>query len=169
MALTGVLKVLNDLKRKGLIGDYAIGGGYAVNYYLEPSYTYDLDILVLLGSDADYRALYNYFRGQGTKIENVYVVIDNTPVQLFPSYISSLFADAIRKARRITIKGTPGKVVTVEHLIALLLVSFRPKDRIRILELVEQANKGMLNTILGEFEDEKAPLRQRLTRILADL
>ena len=145
MALLGALQSLNDLKRKGIIKDYAIGGGYAVNYYLEPSYTYDLDILVLLDSEADYYALYKYFREKGNKIENVYIIIDDMPVQFLPSYISPLFSEAIRKSRRIAVKRVPSKVVRVEHLIALLLVSFRPKDRIRSLELLELANRQLLD------------------------
>ncbi len=169
MPLLGALETLNGLKRKGIIRDYAIGGGYAVNYYLEPSYTYDLDILVLLGSDADYRALYKYFRERGNRIENVCIIIEDMPVQFLPSYISPLFSDAITKARRITVRGIPSKVIRVEHLIALLLVSFRPKDRIRILELLELANKRLLDGILKRFEDEKASLRQKLRRILANL
>lgn len=169
MALLEALEVLNNLKKTGVIKDYAIGGGYAANYYLEPFYTYDLDILVLLDSDADYRALYQYFRERGNRIENIYVLIGNVPVQFLPSYISPLFSDAIRKARRITVRGIPSKVVSVEHLIALLLVAFRPKDKIRILELTELADKRLLDRILRRFEDEKTPLRQRLRRILANL
>lgn len=91
------------------------------------------------------------------------------PVQFLPSYISPLFTDAIRKARRITVRGMRTKVVRVEHLIVLLLTSFRPKDKIRILELLELANPLMLDEILGRFEDEKTPLRQRLRRVLANL
>jgi hypothetical protein len=169
LGLVGTLETLNDLKKKGVMGDYAIGGGYAANYYLEPSYTYDLDILVLLGSDADYRALYKHFMERGNRIENVYIVIDDMPVQFLPSYISPLFDDAVRKARRITVKGTSSKVVSVEHLIALLLVSFRPKDKIRVLELSELADKRVLDEMLRRFEDEKTPLRQRLKRVLANL
>ena len=60
MGFLGALEALNDLKANGIIKDYAIGGGYAANYYLEPSYTYDLDILVLLGSDVNFHAIYGY-------------------------------------------------------------------------------------------------------------
>jgi len=59
--------------------------------------------------------------------------------------------------------------VRVEHLIALFLVSFRPKDKIRILELLPLADKHLLDEILKRFEDEKTPLRQRLRRVLANL
>lgn len=169
MALIEALRVLNNLKRESLIGDYAICGGYAVIYYLEPSYTYDLDILVLLKSDADYYILYKYFKDKGNKIENVYIIIEDMPVQFLPSYLSPLFEDAIRKAKRITVKGVPSKVVRAEHLIALLLVSFRPKDRVHIGELLKLADKGLLDDILARFADEKTPFRQRLRRILENL
>lgn len=169
MGLLTALETLNGLKRKGVIKDYAIGGGYAVNYYLEPSYTYALDVLVLLGSDADYHGLYKHFREAGNKIENIHIMIGDLPVQFLPSFISPLFDEAIKKARRITVGGVPGKVVRVEHLIALLLVSFRTKDKIHILSLLELAGGKGLDEILRRFEDEKTPLRQRLGRVLANL
>jgi len=169
LGLLRALETLNGLKKEGIIKDYAIGGGYAVNYYLEPSYTYDLDVLVLLGSDADYHALYKHFRETGNRIENIYIMIGNLPVQFLPSFISPLFDEAIRKARRITVEGTPGKVVRVEHLIALLLVSFRAKDKIHVLSLSELADRKMLDEILKRFEDEKTPLCQRLGRVLENL
>lgn len=50
MGLTEIceaLIALNQLKEKGIIEDYAIGGGYAVIYHQVPYSTYDLDILQL--------------------------------------------------------------------------------------------------------------------------
>jgi len=169
LSFLGAVATLNNLKKNSIIGDYAIGGGYAVNYYLEPTLTYDLDILVLVDSDSDYYALYKYFRENKYKIENVCVVIEGLPVQFFPSTISLLYGEAIRLARKITVKGVPSKVIRVEHLIALLLVSYRPKDKIRIVELLKLANKGLLDEILVRFEDEKTPLRQRLRRVLENI
>ncbi len=169
MGLLTALEALNGLKRKAIIKDYAIGGGYAVNYYLEPSYTYDLDVLVLLGDDADYHGLYKHFREAGNRIENIHITIGDLPVQFLPSFISPLFDEAIKKASRITVGGVPGKVVRVEHLIALLLVSFRTKDKIHILSLLELADREGLDEILRRFEDEKTPLRQRLGGVLANL
>ena len=163
------LETLNGLKRKGIFKDYAIGDGYAVSYYLEPTYTYDLDILVLLESDADYHALYQYFREAGNKIENIYIMIGDLPVQLLPSFISPLFEETIKKARRITVGGVSSKVVRVEYLIALLLVSFRIKDKIHSLSLLELADRKVLDETLRRFEDEKTPLCQRLGRVLANL
>lgn len=47
------LRTLNRLKKAGLVRDYAIAGGYAVNYYLEPILTYDLDIFLLMNTDEE--------------------------------------------------------------------------------------------------------------------
>ena len=169
MSFQGVLVSLNDLKKIGIIEDYAIAGGYATSYYLEPAYTYDLDILVLLGNDEDYHSLYQYFRRQGNKIEAVYIFIADMPVQFLPSFIGKLFDRAIRQARRIKVKGVNTKVVTAEYLIALLLKSFRPKDKVRIAELLDKADTSLLNDILGECDDEEKLLQTRLHRLLAAL
>ena len=169
MSFQGVLVTLNDLKKKRVIKDYAIAGGYATSYYLEPAYTYDLDILVLLGSDEDYHSLYEYFRGQGNKVEGIYIHIDDMPVQFFPSFIGKLFDSAIRDARRIKVKGINTKVVTVEYLIALLLKAFRPKDKVRIVELLNKADKSLLNDVLVGCDDEKGLLQTRFKKILTTL
>ena len=163
------LKTLNRLKRAGVIKDYVIGGGYAVNYYLEPILTYDLDIYVLMTTDKEYTALYQYFRSHKYGIKNVYIVIEGMPVQFLPSFISPLVDEAIRRAKRIRVKGTTSKVLTVEYLIATLLMAFRPKDKMVIPHLLEQADMQVLSEILGRFGDEKAPLDNRLGRILESL
>ena len=169
MGFLGALQELNGLVKAGVIKDYAIAGGYATSYYLEPAYTYDLDILVLLGNDKDYHSLYEYFREQGNRIEDIYIFIDDMPVQFFPSFIGKLFDNAIRDARRIKVKGVNTKVVTVEYLIALLLKAFRPKDKVRIVELLNKANKGLLNDILGRCDDEERLLQTRFNKLLATL
>jgi len=163
------LRTLNELKRKGVVRDYAIGGGYAVNYYLEPILTYDLDIFVLMATDEEYSELYRYFRSRKYQIKNVYVILEGMPVQLLPSFISPLIDEAIKRAKRIRVKGTPSKVLTVEYLIASLLMAFRPKDKMVIPHLLEQADMRLLDEILGRFSDEKTPLDKRLGRILESL
>ena len=44
------LEVLNGLKDKALIDDYAVGGGIATIFYTEPVFTYDLDVFVIVKS-----------------------------------------------------------------------------------------------------------------------
>lgn len=163
------LRTLNQLKREGVIKDYAIGGGYAVNYYLEPILTYDLDIFVLMTTDREYSALYQYFRSRKYQIRDVYITIEGMPVQFLPSFITPLIGEAIRRAKRIRVKGIPSKVLTVEYLIATLLMAFRPKDKMVIPNLLEQADIGLLEEISGRFSNEKTPLDNRLRRVLESL
>jgi hypothetical protein len=40
------LQILNSLAESGIINEYAIAGGMAQFYYIEPSVTYDLDLIV---------------------------------------------------------------------------------------------------------------------------
>lgn len=40
------LLILNDLEREGVLGRYAIGGGVAAIYYMEPFLTNDLAIIL---------------------------------------------------------------------------------------------------------------------------
>lgn len=169
MSFQRALVTLNNLKKKGVIKDYAIAGGYATSYYLEPAYTYDLDVIALLGNDEDYRSLYEYFRKQGNKIEDVYIYIDEMAVQFFPSFIGKLFDNAIRNAHGIKVKGVNTKVVTVEYLIALLLKAFRPKDKVHIVELLNRANKNLLNDVLVGCDDKKGLLQTRFNKLLATI
>jgi hypothetical protein len=167
--LIRALKILNRLKRNGLIRDYAIGGGYAVNYYLEPILTYDLDIFVLIDTDEEFHALYDYFKKARYKIENVYIVIAEMPVQFLPSSIHPLIDEAVRQAKRIRVKGVRTKVLKAEYLIATLLMAFRPKDKMVIPQLLEWADMKKLKSIIERFSDEKTPLDKRLQRILESI
>ena len=166
--LPTVLDELNSLVKQGVIKDYAIGGGYAVMYYGIPYSTFDLDVLVLLGSEGDFHNLYTHYYHKGNKIENVYIYISNMPVQFLPNYISPLFNSAIKKAKQITVSGVPSKIVKLEHLIVLLLTAFRPKDKIHILELAKNANMSTLDRILKSFDDEQHVLSKRLKEVLGN-
>ena len=167
--LIEALRTLSRLKRTGVIRDYAIGGGYAVNYYLEPILTYDLDIFLLMDTDDEFSALYRYFKKARYKIENVYIMIGEMPVQFLPSSIHPLIDEAVKGAKRIRVKGVYTKVLTAEHLIATLLMAFRPKDKMVIPELLELANRKKLNHIIERFSDEKTHLDQKLQRILGSI
>jgi len=45
--MKNTIKVINELKQKGLIKDYAIGGAIGVLRWVEPFFTRDLDIFIL--------------------------------------------------------------------------------------------------------------------------
>ncbi len=168
MGLKDVFTTLNNLVASNIIDDYAIGGGYAVIYYDIPIATYDLDVLVVLSGDDDFHRLYEYFRQEGARIEDVYIYIDDMPVQFLPNYISPLFNAAIEEANEVEFEGVRSKFVSIEYLIALLLTAFRPKDRIRIQGLLDRANRTTLKDIIERFGNDQYKLLERYKGILGN-
>ena len=166
MGLRDVLVNLNNLVTVGVIQDYVIGGGYAVMYYDIPISTFDLDVLVVLSNDEDFHKLYEHFRKKGAKIEDVYIYINNMPVQFLPSYISPLFNDVIEKANIVEFGGIRSKFVSIEYLVVLLLTSFRLKDKIRIQSLLDKANKDLLLDIIQRFDNAQHQLYERYKEVL---
>lgn len=168
-----VLSELNKLVEKSIITDYAIGGGYASIYHGIPYFTEDVDVLVIVSGDVDFKKLYDpqhlyrYFEQQGNRISKEYVYIANQAVQFFPD-ISPLFNEAVREAEQIEVNDIPGKIVTIEYLIALLLTSFRLKDKIKIADLIKRTDLSILDQILGRFDDEERQLSKRLEGILGE-
>jgi len=166
LGIPEALGALNELKEKGVIQDYAIGGGYAVIYHNVPYSSYDLDIFAILRSDDDYMAIYKHFREKGNKIEDVYIYIEDTPVQILPN-ISPLYNDTVEKAHEIEVDGVHSKIARVEHLIVIALQVFRAQDKYRILQLKEKVNKTLLDKVLDKYDDEKGTLRKRYKKVLA--
>ena len=164
--LSEALRAFNQLKERGVIEDYAIGGGQAIIYHSVPLSTYDLDLFVILRNDADYHAIYQYFREKGNKIEDEYIYIDDMAVQILPN-ISPLFNETVEQAHKVIIEGIPSKVARVEYLIVIALGAFRPKDKYHILQIKDKANKDLLDKILDRFDDTDGKLRKRYKSILA--
>jgi hypothetical protein len=148
------LEVVNTLKERGIIKEYAIGGGIAVIFYVEPLLTYDLDIFFLPSTEeglATLSPLYDSLRRMGYREDKEHIVIDGVPVQFIPVY-NRLVEGAVRDAVGIEYKKTKTRVVRAEHLIAIMTQTFRPKDKERIIRLLEQAELDL----------------SRLAKILAD-
>ena len=167
--LAGALKELNQLKEKGVIEDYAIGGGYATIYHGIPYSTYDLDIFAIISGEDSLRILqptYQYFRDKGYKIKGEHIYVGDMPFQILPN-ISPLSVNAVEEAHRVELEGIPTKVIGVEHLIALSLVAFRWDDKSRIIKLLKRADRKSLNKILDRFGNEENQLHTRYREVLA--
>jgi DNA-binding Lrp family transcriptional regulator len=164
-----VIRRLNRLKRAGVIKDYAIGGAHAVAYYLEPIKTLDLDIFVFAESDRDFYIFRSYIKKAGFKMRGTHVIIDDTPVHFLPGSLHPFINEAVRKAKRISVRNIPSKVLTVEYLIVSLLMAFRLKDKMVIPDLLELADMEKLGIIIERFSDEETPVDKRLQRILGSI
>ncbi len=146
------LQVLNDIERDGVIGRYAIGGAVGAIFYVEPFATFDLDIFVVLptqGILTTLEPLYAALRQRSYEPEKECVTIEGVPVQFLPAF-NPLIGEALSAAREVTLGNTPTRVMSAEHLAAIMVQTGRPKDRQRLTAFLEQADidLGELKTIL---------------------
>tara|TARA_B100002003_G_scaffold219567_1_gene221332 strand:+ start:987 stop:1271 length:285 start_codon:yes stop_codon:yes gene_type:complete len=68
--------------------------------------------------------------------------LEEIPAQSIPSY-NALVEEAIDKAVKVKYKGVKTKIVRVEHLMAIMLQTYRPKDRERMLLFLDEAQMDM--------------------------
>jgi hypothetical protein len=148
------LRVIKDMARQGIIKAYAIGGGIAATYYIEPVLTYDLDIFFIPSSEGlDVLApIYEYARGLGYGTKAEAILIEGFPVQFIPAY-NDLVREAVESAATLKYRDVEARVVTAESLAAIALQTGRAKDRERLVRLLEDAviDRAVLGRILGSF------------------
>src|SRR2546423_7269125 len=138
-----VLKVLNRMQADGVVEKYAIGGGIAAVYYIQPYQTDDLDVFIPVSAVAVGEAglvslepIYSYLSNLGYPAVKEGVLIEDWLVQFIPAF-ESIQREALDKARTVAYGETETRVFAPEHLAAELLRSGRPKDHVRVIALIE--------------------------------
>ena len=135
------LGILNELKKSGLVGEYAIGGAIALLFYTEPVLTYDVDVFCLLSPSQGYLVtlspIYEFLKAKGYREQKEHVLIEGVPVQIIPAY-NDLVSEAVSEAATVRFKRTRTRVLRVEHLLAIMLQTDRAKDRTRITHLLDE-------------------------------
>jgi len=149
------LQIIEEMTRLGIIKSYAIGGGIAATYYIEPALTYDLDIFFIPVKEglAELAPIYEFARSRA--------YAEGFPVQFIPAY-NDLVREAVLYAATLRYRDVEAKVVKAEYLAAIALQTGRAKDRERVIRLLEEAaiDRAVLDRIL-----EKHGLAERLRRI----
>lgn len=155
--MKNTLQVLNELKEKGLIIDYAIGGAIAALRWTEPFFTEDLDVFIVVEQEAGKKGLivlspiYEYLKSKGYLWKGRWVIIEGVPVDIFPA--DPLEKEAIEQAEEVEYEGVRTKVITPEYLIASFLRAGRDKDWRKIHTLLEQCeiDRERLQRILSQY------------------
>jgi hypothetical protein len=138
------LEIINRMEADGVIGRYAIGGAMAAVFYVEPFATFDLDIFFaasVSGGLITMTPVYEYLKTAGYEAEGEAVNIEGWPVQFLPTY-NPLVAEAVEQAVEIEFKRTPTRVLSAEHLVAVMLQTGRAKDYARAAKFLEE---GVVN------------------------
>lgn len=151
------IAVINELKKQGIIEDYAIGGGIAAIYYIEPILTYDLDIFIILPQAKgkrviDLSALFDNLRQKGYLWKKEHLIIEGVPVQFIPA--DELETEAIDNAATVDYEGTKTKVFPAEYLITVLVRAGRTKDIEKVGKILEQSTVKYkkLKSILSKYK-----------------
>jgi hypothetical protein len=146
------LCVIEEMVRSKIIKAYAIGGGIAATYYMEPVLTYDLDVFFVPVEEGldELSPIYMFARSRGFAEQAEALLIEGVPVQFIPAY-NALVREAVADAVTLHYRDAEAKVVKAEYLAAIALQTGRAKDRERVIRLLEEAviDRGLLNKILG--------------------
>ncbi len=153
--MKNTIKVINRMVEEGLIKDYAVGGGIAAMFYIEPFLTYDIDIFILVERQKEnlviLTPLYDYLKKNGYKWKGEHMIVEGIPVQFIPA--DELEENAINDAKKITYEGVKTKIVRPEYLVAILLRAGRKKDINKIEQILEETklDRSKLKKILEKY------------------
>ena len=162
MSFTDAFRALNGLKRRKVIRDYVVIGAVAATNYMEPVFTEDIDVVILVDTDEEYRSTFTAISRQAEGQEGMHQVLGGVPVQLFPSTIMPLYRDTLEGARLVRLGNLRVKFASAEHLILLYLLAFRERDQLRVRFLLGDINEDRLQRLLERFDDEENTLAGRL-------
>jgi hypothetical protein len=150
-----VIELLNRMQADGVIENFAIGGGIAAIYYLEPYNTDDVDVFispVVLneGGLVSFGRIYSYLQELGYHTEREYIRIEEWLVQFLPA-AEPVQEEAVALAKRVKFTEEYTLIFSPEHLAAELLRSGRLKDCVRVVALLEsdQMDMKVFRDIIG--------------------
>jgi hypothetical protein len=154
--LKEIIQILNRLREEGYFSDYAIGGGIATLFYTEPFATIDVDVFALLPVSKgliDLSPIYDRLRELGGIVEGQYIRIGDQPVQLLVPP-TALEEAAVKDAVMRPLENMQVPVFRAEYLIAIYVRINRPRDRIKIQALLDQAmiDQSLLRQIIERHQ-----------------
>lgn len=140
LPMEDTLRVINNLEAEKIIGRYAIGGAIGFLFYVEPSFTDDLDIFCYLPTSqsglTNLEPLSARVQELGYQFRAAHIMIEGIPVQfLHPP--TKLVEEALELAIPDKYGETDTRVFTYEHLLAIAADLGRVKDKARIAGALE--------------------------------
>ena len=151
------LKHINNLVESGIIEKYAIAGGIAHFYYIEPSVTFDLDLIVTFTREnnplAPLGEIYEWSKRNNFETEGEHILISGIPVQFLLPY-NDLVEEALEKRREISLFGEKTYILSPEYLMAIMLQTGRASDRERLLRFFSEVDfdNGIIEDVLTRFK-----------------
>jgi hypothetical protein len=150
------ITVINQMTADGVIENYALGDATAVIFYTEPIATEDIDIFVNIrrGESVlmEFQPIFDYLKDRSYGMRGEHFYVEGFLVQFLPTG-KKLLDEAVDKANEFQLSAnTIVRVMTPEHLVAVMLDTGRLKDFLRIGVFLqhEAVNLEELQDILAE-------------------
>jgi hypothetical protein len=155
------LCALEELKRLGIVEDYAIADAMALAFWTEPIPTFDLDVLVFLAEQEtpilSLGSIYKWAAVHRYSLDGEHIVVEGLPVQFLPSH-NELADEAIERAATLDYEGIAVRVVRPEYLVALYLEpsARTSKRRERAAALIEApaTDQSLVQDLIHRFKLE---------------
>lgn len=130
------IAVINQMAKDDVIENYALGGATAVIFYTEPIATEDIDIFVHIRPGGsvfmEFQPIFDYLKSKGYAIRGEHFYVEGFPVQFLPTG-KKLLDEAVDEANEFQLSDDIiVRVMTPEHLVAVMLDTGRLKDFLRI-------------------------------------
>ena len=137
-------------------------GAVAATTYMEPVFTEDIDVIVLVDTDEEYLSTFGAISQQAEGQDGTHQVLGGVPIQFFPSTIMPLYRDTLEGAQQVRLGNLRVKIASPEHLILLYLLAFRERDQIRVRYLLGTIDEERLQQLLERFDVGESTLARRL-------
>lgn len=150
------LQKINELVKLGIIESYAIAGGMGQFYYIEPSVTYDLDLIIHISDEektlTPLSKIYEWADKNNYKPLKEHIIIEGIPVQFILEY-NNLVTAALNNRSKIKLFDEETNILKPEYLMAIMLQTGRSIDRERLTKFLTEFNydKDLFSEILNKF------------------
>lgn len=151
------LTAIEEMKRDGVIAEYAVGGAMAMIFWAEPVATFDLDIFALLpntGMLISLEPIYEWAKQRGYTERAEHIEIEGVPVQIIPAH-NALTEEAVATATTVDYEAVPVRVIRPEYLAAMALDgSARTPARMqRVVAMLQSgvADRDLLDALARKY------------------
>ncbi len=148
---------INELVKLGIVEKYAIAGGMAHFYYIEPSVTYDLDLIVQLPGKENrldpLEEVYLWAKQNNFQFDGEHIIIEGIPVQFLLAY-NDIVTEALADAVEIKLFDEKTYILKAEHLMAIMLQTGRMVDKERFVRFISESeyDKSFLQSLLLKYK-----------------
>lgn len=154
----------DDIKKEGLITDYALIGGLALSAWIRPRTTRDVDLVVTVSKKMTWKDIASFIETRlnkkviiqkGTRRttiqEKLSFMVGQIEVDVISTKRFELAAEAIENAVPAQVFDKSVKVVSPEYLILLKLLPLSSQDEIDIRLLLKKADMNSLGPLAEKY------------------